>query len=184
MQFHLYLSFVLNTKQLKLCRSSLFGEDFVARESISLRVVSTNAVWVADGLVGVVIAVRLVVEESLDIGWSEVTSETRLLILDFSSGKLIIVVKSGVIEELLVKNGLEKELEIAHETGVVTVLVLGEDGDETEGFLISDRVVSGRGREAKHELSSTEESDSVKSTSNAHLLESNHSQYTRRNRVS
>lgn len=108
-------------------------------------------------------------EKTLDILLGEFTGKTLLLILELGSGELVIVVKSGVIEELFVENGFEKELEIAHETSVVTILVLGEDGHKAVVFFVFNILGCGRLRESKGTLDSSNEGHGPKSTSNTHL---------------
>ena len=111
-----------------------------------------------DSLEGLVIVRGLIVEETSDIGSGEFTGKTELLILNLSSGKLIIVVEGSVVKELLIKDGLEEELEVAHETSVVTVLVLGEDGQETVVLLFGDISGLSRGREGEGRLDSSHKS--------------------------
>ena len=108
-------------------------------------------------------------EKTLNILRGEVTGKTLFLILELGSGELVIVVKSGVVEELFVENGFKKELEIAHETSVITVLVLSEDGEETVVLLSLDVLAGGGLGEVVGSHDSTEESDSVEHTSKTHL---------------
>jgi len=104
-----------------------------------------------------------------NISRGEVTSETNLLIFDLSGGKLIGIVVEGLVKELLVENGLEEELEVAHETGVVTILVLGEDGNETEVLLVLDILAHSRGAETESKLDSCGNGEGVDHASKAHL---------------
>ena len=123
----------------------------------------------AESLVRIVISVALVVEESLHISRGEVTGQTLLLILDFRSGELIVVVKSRVVEELLVEDRLEEELEVGHEAGIVTVLVLLEDGDEAVVLLVLNILASGNLGECESGLDSTHKSNGIESTGDTHL---------------
>lgn len=72
-----------------------------------------------------------VMQQVLDILVGEVTHETCLLIFDFLGHVGIVVVEGRGVNELLVEDGLEEELEVAHEAGVVTVSVLSEDGEKS-----------------------------------------------------
>ena len=112
---------------------------------------------------------RIKLEETSDIGSGEFTGKTELLILNLSSGKLIIVIEGGVVKELLIEDGLEEELEVAHETSVVTILVLGEDGQETVVLLFSDISGLSRGSEGEGRLDSSHEGKGPKGASNTHL---------------
>jgi len=115
---------------------SLFlWQNFVARESIALGVVRSNTVWISDGFERLVTVVTLVVNEVANILGGEITGQTHLLILNFGCGQLVIVVQSSVVKELFVECGLEEKLEVAHKASVVTILVLGKDGNETIVFL-------------------------------------------------
>jgi len=109
-------------------------------------------------------------EKTLNILRGEVTGKTLFLILELGSGELVIVVKSGVVEELFVENGFKKELEIAHETSVITILILGEDGHKAVVFFVFDILGCGRLREGKSTLDSSNEGHGPESTSNTHLL--------------
>ena len=123
----------------------------------------------AERLVRIVISVALVMDEILHISRSEVTGQTLLLILDFRSGELIVVIESGVVKELLVEDRLEEELEVGHEAGIVTVLVLLEDGDEAVVFFVLNVLGGGDLGECESGLDSTHESNGVESTSDTHL---------------
>ena len=72
-----------------------------------------------------------VMQQVLDILVGEVTHETCLLIFDFLGHVGIVVVEVRGVNELLVEDGLEEELEVTHEAGVVTVSVLSEDGEKS-----------------------------------------------------
>ena len=108
-------------------------------------------------------------EKILHIGRGEVTGQTLLLILDFRSGELIVVVERGVVKELLIEDRLEEELEVGHEAGIVTVLVLLEDGDEAVVFFVLNVLGGGDLGECESGLDSTHESNGVESTSDTHL---------------
>ena len=132
---------------------SLFlGQNFVARESIALGVVRSNTVWVSDGFERLVTVVTLVVNEVANILGGEITGQTHLLILNFGCGQLVIVVQSSVVKELFVECGLEEKLEVAHKASVVTILVLGKDGNETIVFLNLNFVAFWNLREANCSL--------------------------------
>lgn len=149
--------------------SLLLGEDFVAGKGVSFRVVGADTVGVPHSLVRGVVVALLVVEKTSNITVREVTGETSLLILNLSSGHLIVVVEDGVVEEFLVEDGLEEELEVAHEARVVTILVLGEDGDEAEVLLVLNRLVSGQLREGEGGLDGSGQGDRPEGASNTHL---------------
>ena len=112
-------------------RSVLLGENFVARELVSLVVVGGDAIWVAVRNKVAVMAAILVVKQVTQIRVGVVVNKTRLLIGNFLLDHWIIVVGVGIVQEALVKDGLKEEVEVAHETGMVTVLVLGEDGKQS-----------------------------------------------------
>jgi hypothetical protein len=133
-------------------RHLALGQDFVAAERVTLGVVRANAVGLAGALEAVVVVATFVLQGVAHIGVGEVAVETELHILDFSRGDGVIVVGRGLLEEALVKHGLEEELEVAHPSGVVTVLVLGVDGDETEVALVLDGLVLGECRHANGAL--------------------------------
>ena len=79
-----------------------------------------------------------VMEQLLHIGRGELTSETRLHIFDLSRSEFILIVRGGVVKEWLVEDGLEELLEVAHETSIVAVLVLREDGEKAIVLLLLD----------------------------------------------
>jgi len=149
---------------------SLLGQDLVAGQGVSLGVVGANTVWELQGLVRVMIARALVVDKVGNIGRGEVRRETSLLILDFVSGQFVVVVKHGVVNELLVEDGLEHELEVAHETGVVAVTILSEDRHEAVVLLVLHILRLGLGREADGSLDEGAKGDGVEGTDSTHLL--------------
>jgi len=67
-----------------------------------------------------------------DIRRSKFSVQSLFHIFDFSGNNLIIVVKSGVFDELLVEHTFQEEVEIRHESGIVTILVLSKDRSESD----------------------------------------------------
>lgn len=130
--------------------------NLVAREVVALWVVGSNSIWVVDDL-GLGSMVALILQEVSDIVLSELAVETELHILDFLSDRWVIVVEGGLIDESFVQDTLEEEIEVGHESSVVSVLVLHEDGVESEvdlGLLWINALGSG---ESAKELDSSEE---------------------------
>ena len=68
----------------------------------------------------------------------EVAVETSLDIFDFFGYEDVVVVLCGLIDELLVERRLEESIEIAHESGVVAELVLGEESEQAVVALLTD----------------------------------------------
>ena len=132
------------------------GEDFVARKSIRFLVVSSNTVGITESFVRSVVSGISVSAHVACISLRELTSQTGFLILDFPRGDLIIVIESGLINEALVKHSFEEELEISHETGMVTKLVLAEYRDQTIVLLVSHSVNLGKCRETVKEFNARE----------------------------
>jgi len=95
---------------------------------------------------------------------SEVAVQTALHIWDFSRVDGVIVVSRGLLEEALVQHGLKEELEVTHPSGVVTVLVLGVDGDQTEVSLLLDGLVLREGSHAHASLNDGHASDGPEET--------------------
>ena len=109
------------------------------------------------------------------ISLSRFTSKTGLNILDFQGGHSIVVVKGGLVNEALVEHGFEEELEVAHEAGMVTELVLGEDGDKAVVLLGALIVNLGDGGESGQETEESEACHAVEETNVASLNTNNHS---------
>ena len=102
----------------------------------------------------------LVLEEMLHVGFGEVALETLLHIGDFSREDWVIVVSRGVIDESLVEDCLEEEIEIGHDSGVIAVLILLEDGDKSVVYFLGFLVLFGFRAEAEEEFAHSEESES------------------------
>ena len=107
------------------------GEDFVARERVRLGVVRGASVGVRGALEGLSVVLVLVVVHVADISVRHVAGQTSLLILDFLGCEHIGVVLGRVFDELLVKHRLKEDVEVAHPPGMVAILVLRVDGQET-----------------------------------------------------
>jgi hypothetical protein len=89
-------------------------------------IIGANSTWVAHNKIcGAMIA--LIFDEIFDIILRELTIETLLHILDFLCLDGVIVVSSRIIDESLVQSTLQKQVEVRHEAGIVTILVLRED---------------------------------------------------------
>ena len=128
----------------------------VAREGIALDVVSSNSIWVVDYLGSRVVA-ALVLKQVLDIVLGELSVQTQLHILDFLSDSWVIVVNGRLIDESLVEHTLEEQIEVGHESCVVSILVLHEDGVKSEIDLLLLWVRGLGSRELSQELKSGKE---------------------------
>merc|ERR1712046_301724 len=123
----------------------------VAGKIVSLGIVGANSSWISKGFeLGAMVV--LILKESLDIFLGEFTVKTLLHILDFRSDSLIIVVKGGLIDKSLVQHTFKKEIEVGHESSVVTILVFHEDGIEFHVDFIFFWVDSLNTRETGEEL--------------------------------
>jgi hypothetical protein len=107
------------------------GHNFVAREVIALRVVAADTIGFHQSLEALVVTSRNVLHQVTHVSLTEVTVETGLEILDFLGSAGVVIVAGGLVDKLLVKGRLKEDVEVAHETGIVTKLVLLEDGLET-----------------------------------------------------
>lgn len=87
------------------------------------------------------VSVGLILKQVTHIGCIEVAGETGLNILDLLGYEGVVVVLGGLIDELLVQRRLEEGVEVAHESGVVAKLVLGEQGEQTVVALLADLVL-------------------------------------------
>lgn len=128
------------------------GQDFVAREIVTLGVVSTNTVGVTGGLEGFVSVFTLVLEQVTDIALVEIGDETGLDIRDFLLGDGVFVVVGGLVDEALVEESFKENVEVAHEAGVVAELVLGEDSHKAVVALFTNLVLLFYLRETEAEL--------------------------------
>ena len=70
---------------------------------------------------------------------------------------------------MFVERGLEEKLEVAHETSVVTILVLGKDGDETVILLVLNFGAFGNRREVERSLDCSYKSNRPQGTGDTHL---------------
>ena len=132
----------------------------VDREVVGNLVVRANSAWVAhDQLAGAVLA--LILDKVLDIVFGELSIETLLHILDFLGLDWVIIVGGGLVDELLVKCTLQEKVEVGHESGVVTILILSEDRLQSEIDLLLLLVLFWHGSEAESELSEGNESQTV-----------------------
>jgi hypothetical protein len=98
------------------------------------------------------------------ISFRELTSETSFVILNFETGELVIVVENGLLNELRVKHTFKENIEIRHESGMVTELVLAEDRYESVVLLVVFSIFGSNGREADTSLEDGEESATVEET--------------------
>jgi len=114
---------------------------------------------------------RLVLEQVPDIVFGELTVETSLHVSDFLRDDGIVVVEGGLLDELLVQHGLEKEIEVRHESSGVTILVLGEETVQSVVDLSIVGVDSLNRGEAREELQGGEESDAVEPARDSNLQE-------------
>ena len=114
---------------------------------------------------------RLILEEVPDIVFGEFTVETSLHVSDFLGDDGIVVVEGGLLDELLVQHGLEKEIEVGHESSGVTVLVLGEETIQSVVDLGIVGVDSLGRSEAREELEGGEESETVEPARDSNLQE-------------
>ena len=76
--------------------------------------------------------VTLVLEQVLDIILGEITVETELHVFDFLGNSGVIVIEGRLIDESFVEDTLKEEIEVGHESCVISVLVLHEDGVKSE----------------------------------------------------
>ena len=79
-----------------------------------------------------------VLEKVSDVFIREFAVETLLHVLHFRGNHRVVVVGSGLIDESLVEHGLEQQVEVRHESSVVSVLVLAEDGLQSVVHLLVD----------------------------------------------
>lgn len=107
---------------------------------VALCVVVANTVGVSHGHEGVVSLGDLILEQVANIALVQVVVETSLHIGDFLLGDRVFVVVGGLVDEALVEEGLEENVEVAHEAGVVAELVLREDSDQAVVTLITNFV--------------------------------------------
>ena len=94
--------------------------------SLSSSVVAADSSWVLERF-EVRTMVRLVLQEVLDIVFGEVSRQTFLHIVNFLLLDDVVVVHGGLIDESLIEHGVEQQIEVGHESSIVTVLVLRED---------------------------------------------------------
>jgi hypothetical protein len=98
------------------------------------------------------------------ISFGELTSETGFVILNFEASELVIVVENGLLNELRVEHTFKENIEIRHESGMVTELVLGEDRDESIVLLVVFSIFRGDGGESNASFNEGEESATVEET--------------------
>ena len=139
--------------------------NFVAREGIfGSLVVSSNSVGVSERFEGSSMLFGSIFVEIAHISFGELTSETSFVIFDFEASELIIVVEDGLLNELRVKHTFKENIEIRHESGMVTELILAEDGNKSIVLLVVLSVfLSDRG-ESNASLEEGEESATVEET--------------------
>ena len=82
---------------------------------------------------------------------------------------VVVVVKSGLINELLIKGTLKKEVEVRHESCIVTILVLWEERVQPEVDLLHILVGFLLLCEAHAELDEGNEGDTVEETKDSLL---------------
>ena len=85
----------------------------------------------------------VILQKVLDISHGEVADETVLNILNFLRDNLILVVVGGLGDESLVKDTFKEKIEIRHESGIVTELVLLEDGVKSHVDFLSVVTLTG-----------------------------------------
>ena len=95
--------------------------------------------------------------------------KTQFLIISLLTCHFVVVVGDRVVKEFLVENGLEEDLEVAHETRVVSVLVLVEDRKKAEILLFLNGFALRSHREALGELNDSNDGRKPKHTSHSHL---------------
>jgi hypothetical protein len=118
-----------------------FRHNFVAGEVVALRVVAADTIGLHKSLKAFVMTSRNILHQVTHVSLAEVTVETSLEILDFLGSAGIVIVAGGLVDKLLVKGRLKEDVEVAHETGIVTELVLGEDGLETVVTLLTNLIL-------------------------------------------
>lgn len=107
------------------------------------------------------VSVGLILKQVTHISCVEVTGETSLNILDLLGYEGVVVVLGGLIDELLVQRRLEESVEVAHESGVVAELVLGEQGQQTVVALLADLVLLLDDGEVEHGLNERDKGHTV-----------------------
>ena len=117
------------------------------------------------------------------ISFGELTSETGFVILNFEASELVIVVENGLLNELRVKHTFKENIEIRHESGMVTELVLREDRDESVVLLVVFSIFGSDGGEANASLEDSEESATVEETKVTSLKNGNRKVSKRRDSV-
>ena len=100
--------------------------SLVHREIIVCLVVGSNSSWVLEYKLarGMIL---LVFDKILDIIFCKFTIKTLFHILDFLCLDWVIVVKGRLINKSLIECTFQEEVEIRHESGIITVLVLSKD---------------------------------------------------------
>lgn len=109
--------------------------------------------------------------EVTHVSLGRLSGKTGLDVLDFERGHGIVVVEGRLINEALVEHSLEEELEVAHESGMVSHLVLGEHRHEAVVLLGAHGIDLGELGEPGHETEETEGGHSVEETKVASLKE-------------
>ena len=117
------------------------------------------------------------------ISFGELTSETGFVILNFEASELVIVIENGLLNELRVKHTFKENIEIRHESGMVTELVLREDRDESVVLLVVFSIFGSDGGEANASLEDSEESATVEETKVTSLKNGNRKVSKRRDSV-
>ena len=100
---------------------------FVAREVVGSLVVGTDSSWKSQRLVWVSMSGTWILEQVLDIRLSELSIETEFHVFNFSHSLWVFLVFGGLIQESLVKSSVQQKVEVGHESGVISILVLGEN---------------------------------------------------------
>ena len=135
--------------------------NLIDGQIISSGVVVTDSAWVSDRLVEV--SVRgLVLKQVLNISVGEFSVETSLHVGDFSGNDNIIIVEGGLVEESFIEHTFEEQVEVGHESCVITVLVLLEDRLQSKVNLVLGVLLNGVVSETESKLKTSEEGDTPK----------------------
>ncbi len=122
--------------------SVVLWKDLIAGERVALWIVGGYSVWVAERLEQRVVVWLVVLDQILHISLGEVSNQSILHILNLSGHDLVLVVISRLIDESLVEEGLHEQIELAHESSIVSVLVLLEKGSQLQVSLVTDGVIN------------------------------------------
>ena len=108
-----------------------FGHNSIHRQIISGLIVSPKSSWIPCAFDSCSVMVPSISNQVLNVTLREITLKTQLHIFDFFGSDWVIIIGRGGVNESFVENGLEQQVEVAHDSCVEPVLVLLEDGDES-----------------------------------------------------